>query len=180
MQFNCEVAAKVLQLNLAAESRYLYLNTPHTNRTIKNLLIYKRIDNGEDSYDTVHLHKQIAITLDLYLKLDYVVFFKVYTDIDQRIFERLRNLKNILLKNCTITKKRFLEYEKYVKSHRNLSFTIHECVIRNHSELNFNRTFRIIRDTLSSHDYLVYGWNNLTNDEIINNHKNLSSILHRI
>ncbi|CAG8834908.1 24102_t:CDS:2, partial [Gigaspora margarita] len=139
MQFNCEVAAKVLQLNLAAEI--------------------------QDSYDTVHLHKQIAITLDLYSQLDYVIFFKVDTDIDQRIFERLPNLKKILLKNCTITKERFLD------------------------ELNFNRTFRIIRDnnqnirdnnfnTLSSHDYLVYGWNNLTNDKIINNHKNLSSILH--
>ncbi|CAG8479593.1 6558_t:CDS:10 [Gigaspora margarita] len=94
MQFNCVVAAKVLQLNLAAETQ-----------------------NEEDSYDTAHLHKQIAITLDLYSQLDHVVFFKVNTDINQRIFEKLPNFKKIFLKNCTITKERFQEYENYVVRH---------------------------------------------------------------
>ncbi|CAG8812349.1 2354_t:CDS:1, partial [Racocetra persica] len=42
MQFNCEVAAKVLQLNLAKKTRFLYLNTLHTRKSIKNLLIYEK------------------------------------------------------------------------------------------------------------------------------------------
>ncbi|CAG8445926.1 11234_t:CDS:1, partial [Dentiscutata heterogama] len=169
MQFNCEVAAKVLQLNLAEESRYLYLNTPHTKTSIKDLLIYERINNKYDGYDTVHLHEQIAITLDLFLRLEHVVFFKVDTDIDLRVLERLQiPIKNIFFLNCTITKEMFLNYENYVR-HRSLNFTIHNCDIRNLNELDFNRTFRIISKNKKNinNNYLVYGWNNTTNDEII-------------
>ncbi|CAG8839256.1 11017_t:CDS:2, partial [Gigaspora margarita] len=136
-------ATEVLKLNLAEESQFLYLNN-HANRSIKKLLIYERVENNEESYDTVN------------------------TDIDQKIFEKLPKLKRIFLKNCTITEKRFQGYEKYMKKHKNLSFTIHQCVIKNVNELNFNSTFRIIHDKnqnicnnnynrLASHDYLVYG-----------------------
>ncbi|CAG8631634.1 24461_t:CDS:1 [Gigaspora margarita] len=95
---NCIVATKVLELNLAKEDHFLYLNKPYTNRLIKDLLIYERVENDEKSYDTVHLHKQIAETLDLYLQLDHVIFFKVNTDIDQKIFKKLSNLKKNILK----------------------------------------------------------------------------------